>query len=303
MRLWFQDLRHAIPNECQRLRLEVGETETAETSDRKKVDAGIADSIAALKELFDGPTLRSAGDHASILSSTGLRARLDDVNALLKQAKSAQRPISKASMKKVGFAIAVGLAVVLIPLLVFSWLEHGVATRQKLFDLASLSGGFADILILLVAWSNLVIFVERRQRIQVALERQGDCRAFLHIIESHVGSKYLAPLWQVPARGELVVERRSGNHTSTTRFADPSVAIHYLAIASSLAMTAAKIAALYAQWLPRPDVLREADQIFMVALEIERNCLSKSILIRDGMIRPRLDTEVPTNGSPSTRWK
>lgn len=295
--LWLLDLRSAIPEEEGRHRLQTGLGGSTETGDPKRAAAGIVDSIDALEQLFDPSTLSGAGDGAFRLAGTGLRDRLAYVRTLLHQANDAEQPISKVSIKKVGVAIAVGLAVVVVPLLAFSWLEHGVATRQILFDLASLSGGFADILILLVAWSNLVIFVERRQRVQVALERQGDCRALLHIIESHVGSKYFAPLWLVPAKPECVVECRSEPHASTTRFEDPSVAIHYLAIASSLSMITAKIAALYAQWLPRPDVLREADQIFMIALEIERNCLSKSILVRDGQLRPRVEEGVASDSA------
>lgn len=191
-------------------------------------------------------------------------------------------------------AIFGGIGVVAIPVLGLLELEEDANFRQFLLDSASLVGGLGEVILLLVGWFSFVLYIERNRRVQLAVEAQSECRVFLHIIESHLGSKYFAPLWLIPARGDLVLDR---GVDSRGRFREAGAAIHYLAYAGAMAMVAAKIAALYAQWLPRPDVQRQADEIFLVALEIERNCLSKSILVRDGQLRPRVEEGVASDSA------
>jgi len=58
-------------------------------------------------------------------------------------------------------------------------------------------------------------------------------------------------------------------------------AIDYLVLAGGLARVAAKAAVIYSQWLPSEKLSREADELFEISLQIERNCLEKIKLIEN----------------------
>ncbi len=214
----------------------------------------------------------------------GLRGRLEMLDRLLHEAEYSRQRVQRASRLHMAAAIAIGVSVAVAPLLVVTAVDWEFGWRQMTTDFTSFVGGFAELAVIGAAWFGFVAFLDRRRRVDLATARQSKCRVFIHIVESHIGSKYIAPLWLVPARPRDV---REGDAPPSGRFANPDAAVHYLAVASSMAMIAAKIAALYAQWLPRPEVQRQSDDIFLIALEVERNCLSKTILIRDGALRPR----------------
>jgi hypothetical protein len=254
---------------------------TDDTTVRLRPD-GIRNGIDALRSVVGN------ADHRQSVATdgdlTGLRDRLDDLERLLKTAEQRKSAVERASRLRMAFALALGVLVAAIPLFVVTAVDWEFGWRRKASDFTSFVGGFAELAVIGVAWFSFVTFLDLRQRVNLATADQSKCRVFIHIVESHIGSKYMAPLWLVPARPREV---RDGGEPSSDRFANPDAAVHYLAVASSLAMIAAKIAALYAQWLPRPEVQRQSDDIFLIALEVERNCLSKTILIRDGALRPR----------------
>ena len=110
-------------------------------------------------------------------------------------------------------------------------------------------------------------------------------RCMLHVIDSHVLAKSMRGHWDTKqSTQEVALPGHAGIDTDWI-YQDPSIAIRYLFIATSLARCCAKIAALYPQWFTDSEVSREADSLAALAFEIERGCLAKTELIRQGALR------------------
>jgi hypothetical protein len=132
---------------------------------------------------------------------------------------------------------------------------------------------------------NPVTAVDHLRRRRQCLEQLHRIRCMLHVIDSHVLAKSLRGHWDTSERPSEVALPGQNTPDTDWVYQDSSLAIRYLSIASSLARCCAKIAALYPQWFTDSEVSREADSLAALAFEIERGCLAKTELIRQGALR------------------
>lgn len=151
------------------------------------------------------------------------------------------------------------------------------------FALMTTAGVFlaaVPLVLQLLADGTRIEKAEIESRRTICRQNLHSVRAMLLVIDSHVAAK---PLWRHWCPASLASDPSAGpefDHARDGEYFYPSIAIRYLAIASSLSRVCAKIAALYPQVLGDHELAREADALALIAFEIERTCLMKADLIR-----------------------
>ena len=180
----------------------------------------------------------------------------------------------------VGFiCLIVGLP--LIALTRYGWHDETMRESANLFQameaIVTVVGAF-------ITASVFLWYREKKIRVGIAVKQLQKCSIFIHIVDAHVLSKNFAPHWHFPPAPNSV----GGVHPADQElYKDVNNALHYLTTASAFARYAGRVAGLYAQWIPEPEVIRVSDMIFQLALDLERNLLLKSQLIRTFATTPQ----------------
>ena len=184
----------------------------------------------------------------------------------------------------VGFiCLIVGLP--LIALTRYGW--HDETMRES----ANLFGAMEAIVTVVGAFITASVFLwyrEKKIRVGIAVKQLQHCSIFIHVVDAHVLSKNFSPHWHFPSAPNSV---GGVDKTDQELYKDVDNALHYLTTAAVFARCAGRVAGLYAQWIPEPEVIRVSDMIFQLALDLERNLLLKSQLIRTFATTPQNEAD------------
>lgn len=212
-----------------------------------------------------------------------VRERVADVARLLNGAKGAEAELKRFDYGGLAMDVALyGIPAVTVAAALWSDGRSGHA-------ITAVVGGALVLMVdrVVVPFMKAWPFTEstRKRRRTHCIAELHKIRCMLHVIDSHVLAKSMRGHWDTKqSTQEVALPGKAGIDTDWI-YQDPSIAIRYLSIATSLARCCAKIAALYPQWFTDSEVSREADSLAAVAFEIERGCLAKTELVRQGALR------------------
>ena len=156
---------------------------------------------------------------------------------------------------------------------------------------ANLFGAMEAIVTVVGAFITASVFLwyrEKKIRVGIAVKQLQHCSIFIHVVDAHVLSKNFSPHWHFPSAPNSV---GGVDKTDQELYRDVDNALHYLTTAAVFARCAGRVAGLYAQWIPEPEVIRVSDMIFQLALDLERNLLLKSQLIRTFATTPQNEAD------------
>ena len=208
---------------------------------------------------------------SSVLGRGVSSKRSDEVRRVLADAYHLENAIRRPqqrlrALSLVAAFVALG-AVPYVLLRTHGWHDEDLAQAS---NMAQFLDAVASAIFLFSSAFIAVVLLDLRSRTRRASAEIHRCRVIVQLIDSHVLSN------------EWIIKRLRGQFDPADAGCDHDGVIDYLIYASCLARIAAKTAALYAQWLPRESIVREADLLFQVSMEVERNCLAKVDMIRNG---------------------
>jgi len=223
-------------------------------------EAGVLDTLTRLQDAFTG---------SSVLGRRVCSERSAEVRLVLLDACRLQDIIRKP--QQVPRALSLIVAVVALGSVpVVLWQRYGWHDQDltQASNLAQFLEAVASAIFLFSSAFIAVVLLDLRIRTRRAAAEIQRCRVIVQLIDSHVLSN------------EQIIARLRAPAGAGASNCDHDGVIDYLIYASCLARIAAKTGALYAQWLPRESIVREADQLFQLSMGIERNCLAKVEMMR-----------------------
>jgi hypothetical protein len=229
--------------------------------------------------------------------------RLRDVRSLLQQFQHDEDRIATRDRWFITWRYAVLLALVALVLILTCYTLTDSDSKGAI-SAATLGLSIIGCAHGLMTSESAIHKHEARSRRGICQRNLHGVRAMMHVIDAHVTAKTLRGHWDTRNSKKEIAGASVPRFAADWIYQDSSTAIRYLAIASALARVCAKIAALYPQTMLDSELSREADELSLFALEIERACLEKAALIRQGALRlgqpslhishTQVDVEVPT---------
>ena len=243
-----------------------GERDSDEIA-REKESAGIWDTLVLLELRFRGSRLSRPKAEGKDASGLWLK-RANEVGKLIVRAHR-ERDIVRRPDNTLRITAVVLFVLLLLAVPVLLWLRYEVtdSDMQYVSNIAQALDAIASFIALVFAALVFIVFLEFRVRARVASDGIFRARKLIQMIDSHVLSNpgVSAVLRNSPAPADEPFT--------------PKDAVEYLLFAGCLVRIAAKTGMLYAQWLPRDFLIREAEDLFQTSLQIERNCLEKVQII------------------------
>ena len=209
--------------------------------------------------------------------------RLRDVRSLLQRFQHDKDRIAKRNLWFITWRYAVLLALVLV--LIFTCYPLTDSDSKSAISAATLGLSIIGCIHGVLTSESAIHKHEARSRREICQRNLHGVRAMMHVIDAHVTAKTLRGHWDTRNSKKEIAGASVPRFAADWIYQDSSTAIRYLAIASALAKVCAKIAALYPQTMSDSELSREADELSSFALEIERACLEKAALIRQGALR------------------
>ena len=209
--------------------------------------------------------------------------RLRDVRSLLQRFQHDKDRIAKRNLWFITWRYAVLLALVLV--LIFTCYPLTDSDSKSAISAATLGLSIIGCIHGVLTSESAIHKHEARSRREICQRNLHSVRAVMHVIDAHVTAKTLRGHWDTRNSKTEIAGASVPRFAADWIYQDSSTAIRYLAIASALAKVCAKIAALYPQTMSDSELSREADELSSFALEIERACLEKAALIRQGALR------------------
>ena len=222
---------------------------------------GVLDTLDRLQSVFAKSSV--LGRRVSSERSDEVRRVLVDAYHLEKTIRRPQQILRALSL--VAAFVALG-AVPYGLLRTYGWNDQDLAQAS---NMAQFLEAVASAIFLFSSAFIAVVLLDLRIRTRRASAEIHRCRVIVQLIDSHVLSN------------EMIIKRLRGQFDPADAGCDHDGVIDYLIYASCLARIAAKTAALYVQWLPRESIVREADLLFQVSMDVERNCLAKVDMMRN----------------------
>ncbi len=173
----------------------------------------------------------------------------------------------------------------LIALTRYGWHDETMRESANLFQAME---AIVTVLGAFITASVFLWYSEKKIRVGIAVKQLRKCSMFIHIVDAHLLSKNFSPHWHSPSDPNSV---GGVDKADQDLYKDVNNALHYLTTAAAFARCAGRVAGLYAQWVPEPAVIHESDMIFQLALDLERNSLLKSQLIRTFATTPQNEAD------------
>ena len=216
------------------------------------------------------------------------RSRPLDLKTLLREAELLEKRLRHRNPITLLLGVGLICLIVTLPFIVltrYGWDDQAMRESGNLFQSME---AIVTVLGALITASVFLWYIEKKIRVGIAVKQLQRCSVFLHVVDAHVLSKNFAPHWHFPPAPNSV----GGVHPADQElYKDVNNALHYLTTASAFARYAGRVAGLYAQWIPEPEVIRASDMIFQLSLDLERNLLLKSQLIRTFATTPQNEAD------------
>jgi hypothetical protein len=220
-----------------------------------------------------GTLNRICAESSKEVQGTGLyQKQVSRAQELLRQATAHTHFIRKPIQPlRAALLLAVLGFLVVFPWVLLSRYGWNDQDLRQASNLAQALEAIASGVFLLTTGIIGIILLELRIRTREASNAIQECRVLIQVIDSHALSK------------DEVNRRLRGCADAAELELSVEQTVEYLLLAGSLARVVAKIAALYAQSLPRESLVREADALFQLSMEVERSCLLKISLLKYGI--------------------
>lgn len=235
---------------------------------------GVLGTLETLEAELIGSDIANASKIFHVKGATGLwRLRREEIRAFISEAREDEARVRPTAnnlrLPLVALAAVLVLALPITLYLRYGWDDSDLRLASNMAQ--ALDAAASGIVLSLGALISVVLF-ERQLRLRIAENGLRRARYFIQLIDSHV-------LSHPDVTAKIRECRASGNDKEHPNPLSDQGVIDYLVFAGGLARVCAKVAVVYSQWLPKDSLIREADELFQISLQIERNCLEKIQLI------------------------